>query len=134
MLYVPSANKWLYLLIATGQRNCKSETTKEGTIVTQNGTPIIISTLESGSLHTFDLVLAKSQSETTQANIVNMPSDYTLWHRRMGYAHHRVIKNLLNNTEGGPNQISVAPTGACEGCKKGKSKRLPFPSSKLRAK
>ena len=36
--------------------------------------------------------------------------------------------------EGGPNQTTVTPTGACEGCEKGKSKRLPFPPSKSRAK
>ena len=52
----------------------------------------------------------------------------------MGHAHHRVIKNLLKNTIGGPIQITIAPTSACGGCEKGKSKRHPFPSSKSRAK
>ena len=52
----------------------------------------------------------------------------------MGHAHHRMIKNLPKNTIGGPNQITVAPMSACEGCEKGKSKRLPFPSSRSRAK
>ena len=52
----------------------------------------------------------------------------------MGHAHQHVIKYLPKHTEGGPNHIAVAPTGACEGCKKGKSKRLPFPSLRLRAK
>ena len=51
----------------------------------------------------------------------------------MGHAHQRVIKHLKNNTEGGPNQTTDTPQGACEGCEKGKSKRLPFPSSKSRA-
>ena len=63
-----------------------------------------------------------------------MPSDYTLWHRRMEHAHQCVIKHLSKHTEGSPNQIAIAPTGACEGCKKGKFKRLPFPSSRSRAK
>ena len=35
---------------------------------------------------------------------------------------------------GGPHQTTDAPLGACEGCEKGKSKRLPFPSSKSRGK
>ena len=83
---------------------------------------------------TFNLILAKNWSKITQANIVTMPSDYTLWHRRMGHVHQCIIKHLSKNTEGGPNQISVALTGACEGCKKKKSKRLPFSSSRLRAK
>ena len=44
-----------------------------------------------------------------------------------------MIKHLRKNTEGGPHQITDAPLGACEGCEKGKSKRLPFPASKSRA-
>ena len=63
-----------------------------------------------------------------------MLSDYTLWHRRMGHTHQRVIKHLGKNMEGGPNQTTEALTGTCEGCKKGKSKRLPFPTSKSRTK
>ena len=42
MLYIPSASKWLYLLIAARQCNCKSKTMRSGTTVTQNGTPFII--------------------------------------------------------------------------------------------
>ena len=45
-----------------------------------------------------------------------------------------MIKHLSKNTEGSPNQTTNAPLGACEGCEKGKSKRLPFPPSKSRAK
>ena len=52
----------------------------------------------------------------------------------MGHAHQRVIKHLSKNTEGGPHQTTEAPQGACEGCEKGKSKRLPFPALKSRAK
>ena len=52
----------------------------------------------------------------------------------MGHAHQRMIKHLRKNTKGGPHQITEAPQGACEGCEMGKSKRLPFPASKSRAK
>ena len=52
----------------------------------------------------------------------------------MGHAHQCVIKNLRNDTEGGPHQTTNAPTRACEGCEKGKSKRLPFLTSKLAKK
>ena len=52
----------------------------------------------------------------------------------MGHAHQCMIKHLNNNTEGDPNQTTIAPMGACEGCEKGKSKRLPFPPSNSRAK
>ena len=37
------------------------------------------------------------------------------------------------NIEGGPHQTTKASHGACEGCKKGKSKRLPFPTLQSRA-
>ena len=48
MLNVPKANKQLYSLIATGQCNCMSQMTKDGT-TSQNGTPIIIHTPKSGT-------------------------------------------------------------------------------------
>ena len=51
----------------------------------------------------------------------------------MGHAHQRIIKHLRKNREGGPNQTTEAPHGACEGCEKGKSRRLPFPSLRSRA-
>ena len=99
-------------------------TTKEGTTISQNGTP------KSGKLHSFDMVLARNPGEIPRV-IIAMLSDYTLWHRRMGHAHQCVIKHLGKNTEGGPHQTTEAPHRACEGCEKGKSKRLPFPSSRL---
>ena len=52
----------------------------------------------------------------------------------MGHAHQCVIKHLDKNTEGGPHQTTNPPSGICEGCEMGKSKRLPFPTSKSRAK
>ena len=52
----------------------------------------------------------------------------------MGHAHQHVIKHFGNNTEGGPDHTTDAPHGACEVCEKGKSKRLPFPTFKSRAK
>ena len=40
-----------------------SQTMKEGTTVSQNGTLFIIRKLKSGKLHSFDMVLTKHQSE-----------------------------------------------------------------------
>ena len=60
VLYVPEANKRLFSLIAAGQHGSLSQTTKEGTTVSQNGTPFIISTPKLGKLHSFDMVLAKN--------------------------------------------------------------------------
>ena len=78
------------------------------------------------------MVLTKNQEEVLRANIATL-SDYTLWHRRMGHTHQHVIKHLGKNTEGGPHQTTKVPHGACEGCKKGKSKRLTFPALRSRA-
>ena len=97
--------------------------------VSQNGTPFIISTPKSGKLHSFNMIHGKNQSKVPRAIIATL-SDYTLWHRRMGHAHQHVIKHLRKNMEGGPHQTTKVPHGACEGCEKGKSKRLPFPTSR----
>ena len=93
ILYVPEANKRLFSLIAAGQCGSMSQTTIEGTTISQNGKPFIIGTPKSGKLHSFDMVLTKNQSEIPRA-IIAMLSDYTLWHRRMGHAHQCVIKHL----------------------------------------
>ena len=63
MLYVPEVNKQLFSLIAAGQCGSVSQTMKEGTIASQNGTPFIIGTPKSGKLHSFDMVLAKNREE-----------------------------------------------------------------------
>ena len=132
VLYVPDANKWLFSLITTGQRGSMSITTNKGTTISFNEAPHIVSHPKSGRLHSFDMELIKNKNEVSGAIIATL-SDYTLWHRRMGYAHQHVIKHLGKNTEGGPHQTTNAPNGACEGCEKRKSKRLPFPPSKSRA-
>ena len=101
-------------------------------MISLNGAPYIVGHPKSGRLHSFDMELIKNKNDVPGAIIATL-SDYTLWHRRMGHAHQRVIKHLSKNTDGGPNQTTNAPQGACEGCEKGKSKRLPFPPSKSRA-
>ena len=80
VLYIPEANKWLFSLIAAGQRGSMSQTTKEGTTISQNGTPFIIGTPKSGKLHSFDMILTKNPSEIPRAIIATL-SDYTLWDR-----------------------------------------------------
>ena len=133
VLYVPEANKWLFSLITTRERGSMSQTMNKGTTVSKNGKPYIVGLPKSGRLHSFDMELIKNKNELPWAKIATL-SDYTLWHRRMGHAHQCVINHLGNNTEGGPHQTTDTPQGACDGCEKGKSKRLPFPASKSRAK
>ena len=131
MLYIPQACKWLFSLITAGQCGSVSETTRTGTTVSLNGKPYIIGCPKMGKLHTFEMELVQHK---VPGAIIATLSDYTLWHRRMGHAHQHMIKHLSKNTEGGPHQTTNPPAGICEGCEKGKSKRLPFPTSKSRAK
>ena len=84
MLYIPEVNKLLFLLITARQCGSMSQTMKKGTMVSQNGTPFIISTSKSGKLHSFDMVLARNPVKVPRV-ITAMVSDYTLWHRRMGH-------------------------------------------------
>ena len=99
-------------------------------MVSQNGTPFIIGTPKSGKLHSFNMVLAKNWEEVPRAIIATL-SDYTLWHRRMGHTHQRVIKHLGKKHGRWP---SSNHRSTSQGCEKGKSKRLPFPTLKSRAK
>ena len=121
VLDIPEANKQLFLLIAAGQQGSMSQTMNKGTTISLNGKPYIVGLPKSGRLHSFDMELIKNKNEIPQAIIATI-SDYTLWHRRMGHTHQRIIKHLGKNTEGGPHQTTKAPQGACEGCEKGKSK------------
>ena len=77
--YAPEVNKQLYLLIAVGQCNCMSQTTKEGTTVSQNGTPFIISKQKLGKLHTFNMVLIKNHHEQLQQCSVIIPYSIEEW-------------------------------------------------------
>ena len=77
VLYIPQANKWLFLLIATGQHGSLSQTTNKGTTVSKNGTPYMVSLPKSGKLHSFDMVLIKNKNKIPWAIIATI-SDYTL--------------------------------------------------------
>ena len=47
---------------------------------------------------------------------------------------YEVIRALLTETTGGPDQKLQLPSKVCDSCEKGKSKHLPFPPSASRAK
>ena len=51
MLYIHEAKRWIYSLIAARQHNCKSQTIKWGTTISQNEVPIIIGQPRSNKLH-----------------------------------------------------------------------------------
>ena len=55
--------------------NNKSETTRWGTIVSQNGTPFIIGELREDKLHYFDFELARSLDEIPNPAITTFSCD-----------------------------------------------------------
>ena len=122
VLYVPEVSKWLFSLIAAGQMDNKSKTMRWGTIISQNGILFIIGKPHGNKLHYFDMELTQSVLEVLNMVITTVSCDYTLWHKRMGHAHQCMIKNLAENTEGGPDNVTAAPSKICKGCEKGKSK------------
>ena len=77
MLYVPEANKWLFLLIGAGQRGSMSQTTSMGTTISLRGKPYIVGLPKSGKLHSFHMELVKNKNELPRA-IITTISDYTL--------------------------------------------------------
>ena len=121
----------MFSLIATTQMDNKCETTW-GTTISQNRIPFIVRKPHGNKLHYFDLQLAKSTHDVMNVVISTLSCDYTLWHRRMGHANQHMIKNLTENTEGGPDKVTETTLNICEGCEKGKLKQLPFPPSKSR--
>ena len=69
----------------------------------------------------------------TQLSVINISSS-DLWHQRLAHANYEVIQALPAETTGGPDQKVKPPSKVCDGCEKEKSKCLPFPPSRTRAK
>ena len=61
-------------------------------------------------------------------------SQSNLWHQRLAHVNYEIIRALPTETTSGPDQKLQLPSKVCDGCEKGKSKRLPFPPSTSRAK
>ena len=102
VLYIPDVSKWLFLLITARRLDHKSETTRWGTIVSQNNIPFIIREPCENKLHYFNFELVRSTDEIPNMVITTISCDYTLWHRRLGHTNQHVIHNLTDNTEGSP--------------------------------
>ena len=69
----------------------------------------------------------------TQLSMINISSS-DLWHQWLAHANYKVIRALLTETTGGPDQKILPLSKVCDSCEKGKSKRLPFPPLRTRAK
>ena len=117
------------------EKRCEAHQTKERhDVYSLDGTKFITGTHKATSgLFFFKAeVLQKQDSEAT-ISVLKL-NTHNLWHQCLGHANSRVIKALPTHVIGGPATGAASPPmGLCDGCKKGKSKQLPFPPSKSRA-
>ena len=135
VLFVPTANGRFYSTTFATEKGCEAHQTKEcHDVYSSDGTKFITGTRKATSgLFFFKAeVLWKQDSEATI--LVLKLNTHDIWHQRLGHANSRVIKALPAHVIGGPATGAASPPmGLCDGCEKGKSKRLPFPPSKSRA-
>ena len=137
VLYVPNASGRFYSTGAATQKGCEArETQLTNKIYSSDGTLLIEGT------HKQATGLCYFNARILQGDETNVPvklstiniSQSDLWHQRLAHANYEVIRALPTETTGGPDQKLQLPSKVCDGCEKGKSKRLPFPPSTSRAK
>ena len=132
VLFVPTANRQFYSTTFATDKGCEGHQTKHShDVYSSDSTKFITGTRKATSeLFFFKAeVLQKQDSEAT-ISVLKL-NTHNLWHQRLGHANSRVIKALLAHVIGGPATGAASPpTGLCDGCKKGKSKWLPFPPLK----
>ena len=135
VLFVPTANGQFYSLCIAMEKGCEAHQMKERhDVYSSDGMKFITGTCKATSgLFFFKAeVLWKKDSEAT-ISVLKL-NTHDLWHQHLGHTNSRVIKALPAHIIGGPaTGVASPPTGLCDGCEKGKSKRLPFPPSKSRA-
>ena len=135
VLFVPTANRQFYSTTFAMEKGCEAHQTKEcHDVYSSNSMKFITRTCKATSgLFFFKAgVLRKQDSEATI--LVLKLNTQNLWHQCPSHANSWVIKALLAHVIGGPaTGMASPPTGLCDGCEKGKSKRLPFPPSKSHA-
>ena len=137
VLYVPNASGRFYSTRVATQKGCEArETRLTNKIYSSDGTLLIEGTRKQAT------GLCYFNAQILQGDETNVPvklsainiSQGDLWHQRLAHANYEVIRALPTETTGGPDQKLQLPSKVCDGCEKGKSKRLPFPSSTSRAK
>ena len=137
VLYVPKASGRFYSPGAATQKGCEApETRLTNKIYSSDGTLLIKGTRKQAT------GLCYFNAHILQGDETNVPvklsainiSQSNLWHQRLAHANYEVIRALPTETTGGPDQKLQLPLKVCDGCEKGKSKRLPFPPSTSRAK
>ena len=135
VLFVPTTNRWFYLTCIATEKGCEAHQTRRShDVYSSDGTKFITRTRKTTSgLFFFKAEVLRKQDSKATILVLKL-NTHDLWHQRLGHANSQVIKALPAHAIGGPATGAVSsPTGLCNGCEKGKSKRLPFPPSKSRA-
>ena len=135
VLFVPTANGRFYSTTFATEKGCEAHQTKEcHDVYSSDGMKFITGTRKATSgLFFFKAEVLQKQDSEAMILVLKL-NTHDLWHQRLGHANSWVIKALPAHVIGGPATGAASPpTGLCDGCEKGKSKRLPFPPSKSRA-
>ena len=117
------------------EKGCEAHQTKERhNVYSLDGTKFITGTGKATSrLFFFKAEVLRKQDSKATILVLKL-NTHDLWHQRLGHTNSWVIKALLAHVIGGPATGAASPPmGLCDGCEKGKSKRLPFPPSKSHA-
>ena len=137
VLYVPNASGHFYSTGAATQKGCEArETQLTNKIYSSDGTLLIEGTRKQAT------GLCYFNAQILQGDETNVPvklsaikiSQSNLWHQQLAHVNYEVIRALPTETTSGPDQKLQLPSKVCDGCEKGKSKRLPFPPSMSRSK
>ena len=137
VLYVPNASGCFYSTGAATQKGCEAhETQLTNKIYSSDGTLLIEGTCKQATglcYFNTQILQGNEMNVPTQLSVINISSS-DLWHLRMAHTNYEVIRALPAEMTGGPDQKIQPPSKVCDGCEKGKSKCLPFPPSRTRAK
>ena len=136
VLFVPTANRHFYSLCIATEKGCEAHQTREcHDVYSLDGMKFITGTCKATSgLFFFKAKILRKQDSEATISVLKL-NTHDLWHQHLGHANLRVIKALPAHIIGGPATGAASPpTGLCDGCEKGKFKRLPFPPSKSQAK
>ena len=137
LLYVPNASGCFYSTGAATQKGCEArETRLTNQIYSSDGTLLIEGTRKQATglcYFNAQILQGSDASVPVKLSAINI-SQSDLWHQRLAHVNYEVIRALPTETTSGPDQKLQLPLKVCDGCEKGKSKRLPFPPSMSRAK
>ena len=137
VLYMPNASGCFHSTSVATQKGCEArETWLTTNIYSSNGTLLIEGTHKQATRLCYFNAQILQGNETnvpTQLSVINISSS-NLWHQRLAHMNYKVIWALLTETTGGPDQKIQPPLKVCDGCEKGKSKCLPSPPLRTRAK